>query len=173
MADRLRQQGLQIPDHLLLSLLLFPWAQAEMDLLDVNLKGSQAYKFSRALRVRLDEILEHLTIRRSLKEAITLLLTNLPHFERHETEKAGRNQRRWPKWLTKKSYFKDCKNLHQILVEARGGQPVDPRAMAGLADSTLARATRKTTRKKPQRGGKRGPAFSKKSGGGIFGFKKS
>lgn len=156
------ERKLQIPEHILLTLILIPWAVAEFDIFMRNLKGAEAYRFAREIRARLDEALGHFHIKRAVKEGITSILVNLCHFQRH----AGR----WPNWLKRKSYFTDCKRLFEIYRESRGGRPIAGGALAELASSSVAEKSRSRRGRGGRRSGR--PAFSPGSRGGVFGLKK-
>jgi poly(A) polymerase len=157
-ADRLYEQGQPLPDHILLAILMLPWAQNKFDLLGLKLKGKDASAFSRELRGHLDKLLEHLSIKRSTKEAITSLLANLPVFALHHNGKG------WPKWLTRKSYFEEGRLFLQIFQESQGGA----KANIQLVEKLPKRKSK--PRKRPARRGSRNATFSGKKGG-IFGIK--
>ncbi|MBW2506489.1 MAG: hypothetical protein JRD19_05430, partial [Deltaproteobacteria bacterium] len=89
--DRLHAQNMYLPDQLLYSLLLLPWAIAEYGLLNLHLKGPEFHRFLEKIRGRLDEILGPMSIKRAHKESIALHLTNLPQFMRFARESS------WPK----------------------------------------------------------------------------
>lgn len=89
------QQGL--PNDFLLAFLLIPWANARFDLVRQNLKGAAAFKFSKILRESLDQELGvQLNLRRSTRQEMVTLLSNLPQFLRHQENDS------WPKWMKKK-----------------------------------------------------------------------
>ncbi len=163
--DRMQGQRHEgtLPEHMLFSILLVPWAVAEFNIMEITLKGAEAHRFSRKIRARLDEILGHLNIKRSIKETITLLLTNINLFNRHDT--------RIPKWLKKKSYYPDCKQLFAICREARGGAPVDPALVTAVAEKAQSRPVKGRRQKASRRHGR--PAFARGSRDGIFGLKSS
>lgn len=161
--DRLHAQGKPLPEHLLLAILLLPWAQAHFNLLQMPTEGRETFAFSRNLRTQIDAQLEHLNVKRASREEITSLLVNLPVFVRHGAEQD------WPAWLKRKSYFPDGLMLFQIYQEALGGSPAD------LAPQTEAPAFPKngkirSGKARPHRAESRTPAFSGKKGG-IFGLK--
>ena len=166
--DRLHTQGkLPLPDHILLAILLLPWAAAEMNLLDLRLKGGEAYRLSKKIRNRLDLILEPLCVKRGTKEALGMLLANITLFLGHDQLEA------LPKWLKKKSYFRECLLLFEIYRESRGNGLVSLPKMA--PDTTSGERPAIPVKKGAFRsdgGRSRGPAFARKSRGGIFGLKK-
>jgi poly(A) polymerase len=161
--DRLHSEGTPLPEHLLLALLLLPWAQARFDLLHPPAEGRETFAFSRTLRAEVDSQLEHLNVKRASREEITSLLVNLPAFIRHGTEQA------WPGWLKRKSYFPDGLLLFQLYQEALGGSPAEPAAR--LEAPAPPRSGRSRSGKpRPPRSESRTPAFTGKKGG-IFGLK--
>ena len=154
--DRLHAEGQQIPDAMLLALLLVPWAQESLQLMADVRKGAEAFAFARRLRQELDEILLPLNVNRSMKEEMTTLLANLPLFKQFY------KKRDWPKWLKRKSYYQKAFQFYRIYQEATGGAPVDA--------LTLPVSPKPKPRKRTTRKDSRNPAFSKKSGG-VFGLR--
>ena len=165
--DRLHGEGSPLPEHLLLAVLLLPWAQARFDLVNQAAEGREAFTFSRTLRAEVDGHLEHLNVKRASREEITSLLVNLPAFVRHGTEQT------WPAWLKRKSYFPDGLFLFQLYQEALGGSPADlavrPEPAASSPHAPRSGKLR-TGKSRPPRSESRIPAFSGKKGG-IFGLK--
>ena len=161
--DRLHSEGKPLPEHLLLALLLLPWAQARFDLLHPPAEGRETFAFSRALRAEVDSQLEHLNVKRASREEITSLLVNLPVFIRHGAEQA------WPGWLKRKSYFPDGLLLFQLYQEALGGSPAELAARAEPPASPRSGKPR-SGKTRPHRSESRTPAFTGKKGG-IFGLK--
>ena len=161
--DRLHGEGAPLPEHLLLAVLMLPWAQARFNLMSLPAEGREAFTFSRALRAEVDAHLEHLNVKRASREEITSLLVNLPVFIRHGAEQI------WPGWLKRKSYFTDGLLLFQLYQEALGGSPADP---AERPESSAPPRSGKPRTGKPRqpRSENRTPAFSGKKGG-IFGLK--
>ncbi|MFC1837830.1 hypothetical protein ACFLYW_04035, partial [Thermodesulfobacteriota bacterium] len=70
--DRLHKRNLKLPDQLLFSLIILPWAIAEFDLLEKNCKGPEFQRLLRKIRGQLDEILGHMSIKRTTKESIAM-----------------------------------------------------------------------------------------------------
>lgn len=159
--DRLQGER-PLPEQILLAILLLPWAQAESSLLTLEMKGQEAFSFSRKIRGQIDAILEHLNVKRASREAIVALLVNLPVFLRYGKEK------NWPGWLRKKSYFADCRLFCQIYLEAAGGPQVAVEPKAEIEPEPL--APRSRVRKRPARRSNRTPALGKRKGS-IFGLK--
>ena len=166
----LGQQKRPKPSHsFILALLLIPWADARYDLCHQQLQGHALFHFLKQIREDLDSnIGVQLNLRRSLRQEMATLLTNLPIFIQHNVNGS------WPKWLKKKSYFKDSTLFFQYYMEAMNAQQVPDRsidlfkppqksekAAAGIGSPDETVAPRKSR-----------PAFSRKHGGGIFGFKK-
>lgn len=163
--DRLHGEGKPLPEHLLLAVLLLPWAQVRFDLLHPPAEGREAFAFSRNLRTQIDAQLEHLNVKRASKEEITSLLVNLPAFVRHGAEQ------NWPGWLKRKSYFPDGLLFFQMYQEALGGSPADLTPQAESAPSPSPRHGKPRTGKPGSpRSESRTPAFTGKKGG-IFGLK--
>ena len=163
----LNQQKRPKPSHsFILALLLIPWANARYGLSELQLKGHALFHFSKKLREDLDShIGVELNLRRTLRQEMSTLLTNLPIFIQHHQNNS------WPKWLRKKSYFKDSSLFFHFYREAMTEEPIPdevpidifkgspaPENPVPIADNTGHRKTK--------------PAFSPKRGGGIFGFKK-
>jgi poly(A) polymerase len=161
--DRLHGEGNPLPEHLLLSILLLPWAQARFNLANRAPESREAVAFARTLRGEVDSRLEHLNVKRASREEITSLLVNFPTFVRHGAEQA------WPAWLKRKSYFADGLLLFALYQEAIGGLPArlaqkdEPSPLPRLAKS-------RSGKKRPPRPESRTPAFTAKKGG-IFGLK--
>lgn len=165
--DRITVRSLQLPDQLLFSLLLLPWAMAEYDLVSRHLKGAEFHKFLKMIRTRLDEILGPMSIKRAHKESIALNLTTLPQFIRFARENS------WPRWLKRKSYYQECDLFFRIYSEASDGKPVPDKVLTKSLQKLRYVKRPKTTRKKRYRKKKTpGPAFAGKKNGGVFGLKK-
>ncbi len=162
--DRLHGQGSPLPEHLLLALLMLPWAQARFNLLPGPAEGREAFAFSRTLRTQVDSQLEHLNVKRASREEITSLLVNLPAFVRHGAKQA------WPGWLKRKSYFPDGLLLFQIYQEALGGSAADLAPLPVSSPTPPRSGKPRTGKGRQSRSESRTPAFSGKKGG-IFGLK--
>lgn len=165
--DRLHARGKQLPDQILFSLLLVPWAIAEYDLLNKCYKGPEFHRFLRKIRDRLDDILGPMSIKRAHKESIAMHLVTLPQFIRFAKENS------WPKWLKRKSYYQECDLLFRIFSEAAHGKKIPDHIVA----NSVQQIKRKTKQKKFRKGKYKqkkssGPAFAGKQNGGIFGLKK-
>ncbi len=149
----------QLPEPILLTLLLLPLASVEMDIFNINLRGAEAYRYARRLRERIDEVLGHFHIKRHTKEIITTILANLNHFHRHD---------KLPKWLKRKSYFKDCKRIYDINFKAQGGEKIDPAVFDEISEAAIGKP-----KQKRGRGGRKAgrPSFATKSHTGVFGLR--
>jgi poly(A) polymerase len=165
--DRLHSKGLILPDQLLFSLLLLPWVIIEYDLLNRNYKGSNFHRFLHTIRGRLDEILGPMSIKRSHRESIALHFATLPQFIRFAEEN------NWPKWLKRKSYYRECDLFFRIFSEASTGKKVPEHIAAELVPQLRPKARQKPSRKRRySKRGAPGPTFAGKKNGGIFGLKK-
>ena len=155
-----------LANDFLLALLLIPWANAKFDLVRQNLKGAAAFKFSKILREQLDKDLGvQLNLRRSIRQEMVVLLSNLPQFLRHQKNEL------WPKWLKKKSYFKSCLLFSELYSESVTGTEArlrfsSPKQEQRRHKETPSRSTGRKGRRKSYR-----PAFSSTKKG-IFGLKK-
>ena len=165
--DRLHAQGMKFPEQLLFSLLLLPWAIAEYDLLERNYKGPEFHRFLRRMRDSLDEILGPMSIKRATKENIAMHLVTLPQFIRFAKEN------KWPKWLKRKSYYRECDLFFRIFSEATGGSRIPEHIITEssrqFSINTKHRPARKRKFKKRT---SPGPAFVPNKRGSIFGLKK-
>ena len=165
--DRLHARSMKLPEQLLFSLLILPWAISEYDLLDRNYKGPEFHRFLRKIRGRLDEILGPMSIKRSTKENIAMHLVTLPQFIRFAREN------NWPKWLKRKSYYRECDLFFRIFSEATGGSRIPEHIIAESARQFSIAAKHRPARKgKYKKRASPGPAFVDNKRGSIFGLKK-
>jgi poly(A) polymerase len=149
----------------ILALILIPWADRKYGLSQQQLKGHAIFHFSKKLREDLDRnIGPQLNLRRSIRQEIAMLLTNLPIFMQHCRDG------NWPKWLQKKSYFKDSSLFFHFYQEALTDQPVPERSVDHIVGSSDLENREQFDKKKSHR--KTKPAFSSRRRGGVFGFKK-
>ncbi len=166
--DRLHagQRGKKVPEHMLIGLLLYPWMKKEHDLLNRELKGGGYRQLFNDIRGSLDaSICNRFNIRRSAKEALTTLYVNMPNFHRFQQEK------KWPRWLKRKSYFKDCSRFTALVVEAEGGRAAEDELFTGLEENKAVQISKQGNgHGRRRRGGE--PAFSLKKGG-VFGLRTS
>jgi poly(A) polymerase len=102
--------------------------------------------------------MQHLNIKRGDKEHIAGLLANLSLFSNEK------NKGKWPRWLTKKSYFREGSQFYKIYQEALTGTPAQ--------DLKFASVPGRQKGKKRSRAGYKNVAFAPNTKGGVFGFKK-
>lgn len=166
MVDSLTAGAGEISEELLFAMLLLPWTQARFGLPEQELSRAEAYKFSRHLRAELDDILAPLNIKRSNKEGMAVLLSNLPLLVHNRPAKGEQ----WPRWLSRKGYFERCRAFYELYLAALAEQP--PPAAITRVVAPPAAAAKKRDRPpagRPRRRQGRTPAHAK---GGIFGLKK-
>lgn len=169
-ADRLHGKGNYIPEHMLLGLLLLPWALHTFSLLNSNKaqKRGDAYAMSRSIRQKLDTNLLYLNLKKAIREQVAGLLSHLPLFSSNDRDSfqhplEGYN---WPHWLSKKSYFKERSQFYMMYREAFGGQPAEIKMVA------MSGKSKRMKKRGVSKGGRR-PAFSRnEQKGGVFGFKR-
>ena len=158
-------KGQKLSQSFVLALLLLPWAELAFDLSRLNLKGAAVFQLSKKLRSDIDELFAiPLNLRKSIRQEIVILLSNLPQFVRLVQNNSC------PKWLKKKSYFSKCLLFHSFQQEVicSGKQPENLEKLtlrAAPAASPHSRRTKSSKRKTR-------PAFSPKKKGGVFGFRK-
>jgi poly(A) polymerase len=162
-ADRFQAEGAGLPEHILLALLLLPWAKTELNLLEAPEKGAAGANFARETRTKLDHLLLKLNITRAQKEGIAALLVNLPVFSRYGGKEA------WPQWLTRKSYFPEGLLFFEICREAAGGEPAKIPSSPPSPPVVVPRSGGR--RRSGRRRSGRAPALVNQ-GGGIFGLRK-
>ncbi len=163
--DRLWAKGVVFEDDLLLSILLLPWARRTFPELATSLKIGQAFDLSRRIRDQLKQNLLHIDVKRAAKEKMAMKMGLLPLFEHNVSTKG------WPKWLTKKSYFKENLLFYLLTAEAAGGELVDEKVCPKPVQRQGKPRPRTSGKKSRRRG--RGPSWAKsKQKGGVFGFKR-
>jgi len=166
--DRLHKSGgdrsVHLPNYMLMALLLYPWLQNELNLLQRDVKGGGYRLLFNDIRQALDaSICGRLNIKRSAKETMTTLFVNMPNFSRYQENMD------WPKWLKRKSYFKDCARFSAVIAEARGGAAVSADLFAEAARPDEVRCINRHGG--GGRGGRGGnPSFTVKEGG-VFGLR--
>lgn len=161
-SDRLQQTGLRLSEPFLFALLILPWAQEKLGLLDTSSYEDNRTAFAKKLRREIDQKLQDLNVKKTQKETLARLLINLPVFLKFEPKG------QWPAWLTRKSYFADGLLFLRIYQEATGGASVS-KETAPLPQPPPAKNT--ASRKKTSSRHSRTPALSN-SKGGIFGLRK-
>ncbi len=159
------EKRLNLPTYLLMALLMLPWAESRYGLSTLKLKGPGFFQLSKNLRDDIDDLLGlQFNLRRSLRQEIVTLLSNLPQFVRFVQTNT------LPRWLKKKSYYQKCllfcylrqKAVH---LEGRDGQ------LSQLAEAVSPAEPREAPRRQNSKTKSR-PAFSPKKKGGVFGFRK-
>lgn len=158
--DRLRGEGQPLPEHILLALVCVPWAQEEMGLVATVDPGRQSHQRTQELSAALAVHLEHLNIKRAVRDQMAGLLATLPVFYQH----AGKGD--WPAWLARKSYFDTGIMFCRLYQEALGEAEPEPLAFEPL------KSTRSPRKRPPRRRGRGAAIVTQSTGGGIFGFKK-
>lgn len=155
-----------LPIDFLLAFVLIPWANARFDLIQQKLKGAAAFRFSKILRECLDqELATQLNLRRSTRQEMVTLLTNLPQFIRHQEHNS------WPKWMKKKSYFRACSLFSDLYQEAATGKEANIQLPSLKKHPHQANGNHAPSKKRGGRKKQYRPAFSSKKKG-VFGFKK-
>ena len=162
-SDRLKAVGTQLPEAFLFTILLMPWAQKEFGVPDNQHKKAQGGALVNKIRKGVDENLSHLNVKRSIRNTIAGLLVNLQVFIQH----AGNDK--WPRWLTRKSYFNEGLLFFQIYCEATGGSQVPVRSIDIPKPAAKGRKYLRKRKSSPK--GNRKPAFAA-SKGGVFGLRK-
>jgi len=108
-------EAFKVPDSVLFACLLLPWACHRFNLPEVNVRGQGFHRLSRTIRNEVDLVFGELfNLQRMVKEMITTLLVNLSTFHH------ARKQNDDPKWLRKKSYYRDCSRFFDIYLETKG-----------------------------------------------------
>ena len=108
-------EPVKIPESMLFAALLLPWACQRFDLPTATVRGPGYNNLSRRIREDIDlHFGEAFNIQRMAKENMTTLLVNLPTFHQ------ARSQGSEPKWLRKKSYYRDCSRFYDLYLESIG-----------------------------------------------------
>ncbi len=169
--DRLNARAVETgnhrqPDYFLVALLLVPWAEISFDLLNQQARGPQVHQVAKKIREAINETVGlHLNLRRSTRQEITTLLAHLPLLF------SQRDQKGWPRWLKRKSYFKKCRLLYLFYREAIEGIQVEDSLFSTDQPPEPSRPAKSGGRSKKSRGKGR-PAFADTKKGGVFGFKR-
>lgn len=156
--DRLHSRDRLIPDHLLLAIILIPWARNSFPLLQEKITRKATFDISRDIKNELESNMQHLNIKRGDKEHIAGLLANLSLFS------SEKSKGKWPRWLTKKSYFREGAQFYKIYREALTGIPAEDLKFAPVPGRAKSR--------KRSRAGYKNVAFAPNTKGGVFGFRK-
>ncbi len=157
-----------IPDAMLFAVLLLPWAIRYFKLLETVFRGRTYHQLSRKIREKIDAYIgQPYNMKRMAKDSIATLLINLPTF--HNNARNGKI----PKWLYKKSYYRDCSRFYSIYQESIGLNTVNTEDFfLQKKDKTFVNL--KTIKSvKNGSAGRKGlnPAFSSKESG-VFGLRK-
>ena len=157
-----------IPEYMLFAALLLPWAIRRFNLLEVEMRGKGYHLLNRKIRADLDAYIgEQFNVKRMAKDALAILLVNLPTF--HQLENGGN----MPKWLKRKSYYHDCTRFYAIYRESLGmGEEVEPQSFfreQEQPEAVVIKPENEERSKKTGRGGVN-PAFSSKKQG-VFGLR--
>jgi poly(A) polymerase len=105
----------KVPEPLLFAALLLPWACQRFKLPETNVRGQSFHRLSSTIREDVDLAFgEPFNVQRMAKESLTTLLINLSTF--HHARSQGDD----PKWLKKKSYYRDCSRFFDIYLESQG-----------------------------------------------------
>lgn len=156
----------RLANDFLLALILVPWANAKFDLIQQSLKGGEAFRFSKTLREELDkELGVQLNLRRSIRQEMVILLSNLPQFLRYLENNS------WPKWIKKKSYYKSCLLFCKLYSESLTGNQAELYFAPLKQENRKGNATQSRTKGRGRRRRGYNPAFSSAKKG-IFGLKK-
>lgn len=158
--DRLVAAGQTVPEEVLFSLLLIPLFKVEADLMAVQTQQA-ASSLAADIRARLEGYFSRLNIKRCTQEVVARALVTLPLMIAHGKEG------KWPKWLTRKSYFANGLQLYELYSEACGLKEV-----AAVAFPPAAAGSEAVKPSFSGGGGSRGPAFAPGTKGGVYGFRK-
>ena len=160
------------PDFFLFALILIPWIETRWQLYSAFRKSSALFQLAKEIRDEIDRTIGvDLNLRRSLRQEMVSLLINLSLVIHNKTANG------WPKWLKRKSYFKKTMLFYHFYTEALTGEPIDDQIFITDAPPQLPEISQTTPRLiAPQAENlpppQCKPAFSSKTKGGIFGFKK-
>ena len=152
------------PEYFLLALILIPWAEVSYRVVSEKLKGSPLFQRSKQIRAEIDrELGQHLNLSRAIRQDMSGLLTNLGVLTHN------RQNDSWPKWLRKKSYFKQCLAFYTCYQEAVTGRPM---ADTHLEPMPVPHNTPNQQHTNDSGDRRNRPAFSPRAKKGIFGLKK-
>ena len=151
-------------DYFMLALILIPWADASYTLFSEKLKGPALFQIGKKIRADIDrEIGPQLNLSRGVRQEITALLTNLSVLIHNRLKDS------WPKWLRRKSYFKQCSVFYNCYMEAISGKEL---SAAHFDTAPNMHIPPKTISTKDSSAKRNRPAFAPRSKKGIFGLKK-
>ncbi|PIE59148.1 MAG: polya polymerase [Desulfobulbus propionicus] len=161
----------EVPEPMLFAALLLPWALRHFSLLTVELKGRMYQQLVHQIRDQLDaHITRQLHVKRAVKDGITSLLVNLPAFHRLSREK------KIPKWLRRKSYYRDCSLFYELYKEYKGTGTLPVESFYSTRKSYEPMTFQAKANKHPESSsrarGRFKPAFSSKKQG-VFGLRQN
>lgn len=162
------------PDYFLFALILIPWIEARWQLYSEFRKSGALFQLAKVIRDEVDRTVGiDLNLRRSLRQEMVSLLVNLSLAVHNKTSRG------WPNWLKRKSYFKKTALFYEFYMEALTGKPVEDAVFLANAPVAPPERPRPTATPGPILAEEENkppphckPAFSSKTKGGIFGFKK-
>lgn len=159
------------PDFFLFGLLLAPWVEVRWQLYSKFRKSAELFQLAKQIREEIDRTIGiDLNLSRSLRQEMVNLLVNLSLLIHNKLANG------WPKWLKKKSYFRRARLFYGFYMEAVTGQEVEEEFLTAETAVQLADQHHPPPERKPSEekrpAPKCKPAFSSKTKGGIFGFKK-
>jgi poly(A) polymerase len=162
------------PDFFLFALLLVPWVEARWQLFSEFRKSNALFQLAKQIRDEIDRTIGlDLNLRRSLRQDMVSLLINLSQLLHNKIANG------WPKWLKRKSYFRRTLLFYHFYTAALSGEPIDDHIL--LTDFPPPHPPAVPLFTHPDHvpppedkypSPKCKPAFSSKTKGGIFGFKK-
>lgn len=118
-------EPVKVPEPVLFAALLLPWARRRFKLPETNVRGQGFARLSRMIRDDVDTAFgEPFNVQRMAKESLTTLLVNLSTF--HHARSEGED----PKWLKRKSYYRDCSRFFDIYLESQGIPSLKPERFA-------------------------------------------
>lgn len=103
---------IKMEEYFLFAVLLLPWVAQKFDIPgSTPLRGLAFQKLLASLRKEIDRHFGvPFNVARMAKERIATLIMNLSTLQHTKDAKGGH-----PKWLKKKSYYRDCNRLHNLL----------------------------------------------------------
>lgn len=114
------EEQVKVPESFILAALLLPWACARFHLPDMNARGQKFHRLLLKLREDVDTFFGRpLNVQRMAKESISSLLINLSTFQVARS-RGGED----PKWLKKKSYYRDCAHFYDFYLAMQGTDEV-------------------------------------------------
>lgn len=166
------EEPVKIPEAILLSGLLLPWACQRFKLPETTVRGQGFHHLSRKIREDVDRCFgEPFNVQRMAKESMTSLLINLSTF--HHARAQGED----PQWLKKKSYYNDCSRFYDLYLESQGVEAVKAERFIGRKTKEEAVVGVSTVQESGGESKARGrgglnPAFSSKRHG-VFGLRRT